>query len=309
MTELPRLGATAVDVLESVHQHRLLSTDQLHELHSPQTTLRWIQRVVVRLQRHGLIGAVRRPPGTKLLYVTTAGADAVQTIGSRTETRRKIFSPEQAAGPLQQHTLAVNDVGICLVRAARVHGDECGPWAWRHEIAHPIGNLPGQSLSEHVIADALLTYQRTTPRQTSFHYRFIELDRATMPADDLAAKLGRYARLYRYTLPAKDRLDEPAPLWTQRYPVFPTVLVVLANGDRRHLERRRHTVLALCGEDQELLDTPEVRIDVCLLQDLQADGPFAPVVRSACTPEHDVDWLGGAWSRSRGPASSPGQVL
>jgi Replication-relaxation len=292
MTELPRLGATAVDILESIHQHRLLSTDQLHELHSPQATLRWIQRIVVRLQRHGLIGAVRRPRGMKLLYVTAAGAEAVQTIGSRTETRRKVFSPEQAAGPLQQHTLAVNDVGICFVRAAREHGDECGPWAWRHEIAHPVGNLPGQRQGEHVIADALLTYQRTTPRQTSFHYRLIELDRATMPADDLAAKLGRYARLYRYTLSGADGLEDPAPLWTQRYSVFPTVLVVLANAGRGRLERRRQTVLALCGQDQELRDAPEVRIDFCLLADLRERGPFASIFYSTSGPRRDIDWLG-----------------
>jgi hypothetical protein len=289
MSHRSRLGATAVEVLESIHQHRLLSTGQLHELHSPQATRRWIQLVAADLERHGLVAAVRRPNGTKLLYVTPDGADAVETIGSRTEMRRKVVAPEQAAGPLQQHTLAVNDVGICFVRAAREHDDECGPWAWRHEIAHPIGNVPGQHQSEFVIADALLTYQRTTPKQTSFHYRLIELDRATMPADDLAAKLSRYARLYRYTLPGEDGLDDPAPLWTQRYPVFPTILVVLANGSRRQLERRRQTVLALCGQDQ---DAPEVRIDVCRLQDLQSDGPHAPIFRSASHPERPVDWLG-----------------
>lgn len=113
-----RLGATAVEILESIHQHRLLSTGQLHELHSPQATRRWIQLVAAELQRHELVAAVRRPNGTKLLYVTPDGADAVETIGSRAETRRKVVAPEQAAGPLQQHTLAVNDVGICFVRAA-----------------------------------------------------------------------------------------------------------------------------------------------------------------------------------------------
>jgi hypothetical protein len=40
-----RLGATAVEILESIHQHRLLSTGQLHELHNPQATRRWIQLV------------------------------------------------------------------------------------------------------------------------------------------------------------------------------------------------------------------------------------------------------------------------
>jgi hypothetical protein len=291
MSPLPRLGATAVEMLESVHQHRLLSTRQLHELHSPTTTQRWTQLIATDLQRHGLVCAARLPRGMKLLYVTPAGADAVEAIGSRTETRRKVVGVEQASGPLQQHTLAVNDVGLCFVQAARERGDDCGPWAWRHEIHHPIGHQPGQRQGEHVISDALLTYQRTTDQQTSFHYRLIELDRATMPADDLAAKLGRYARLYRYTLPAEG-LAEPAPLWRVRYSVFPTVLVVLANGTRRRLERRRDIALALCGQDQQLQYAPEVRIDVCLLADLQTHGPFAPIIHSAAEPDRAVDWLG-----------------
>jgi hypothetical protein len=293
MSRLPRLGATAVEMLESIHQHRLLSTRQLHELHSPTATPRWTQLIAADLQRHGLVAAARLPRGMKLLYVTPAGADAVEAIGSRTETRRKVVGAAQASGPLQQHTLAVNDVGICFVQAAREQGDDCGPFAWRHEIHHPIGNQPGQRQGEHVIADALLTYQRITAARTSFHYRLIELDRATMPVDDLASKLGRYARLHHYTLPTTDRLDEPAPLWHRRYSVFPTILVVLANASRRRLERRRQTVLALCGQDQQLQDAPEVRIDVCLLQDLRADGPSAPIIRSAGDPDQLVDWLGG----------------
>jgi hypothetical protein len=292
MSRAPRLGQTAVEMLESVHQHRLLSTRQLHELHSPTATPRWTQLIATDLQRHGLVAAARLPRGMKLLYITADGADAVETIGSRTETRRKVVGAEQASGPLQQHTLAVNDVGLCFVRAARERGDDCGPWAWRHEIHHPIGNQPGQRQVEHIISDALLTYQHTTVQQTSFHYRLIELDRATMPVDDLASKLIRYARLYRYTLPAESPAD-PAPLWRERYSVFPTVLVVLANGTRRRLERRREIVLALCGQDQQLQDAPEVRIDVCLLDDLQTDGPFAPIIRSAAQPGRPVDWLGG----------------
>lgn len=118
-----------------------------------------------------------------------------------------------------------------------------------------------------------------------------------MPADDLAAKLARYARLYRYTMPAADGLNDPTPRWTLRYPVFPTVLVVLANGNRRQFERRRNTVLALCGQDQELRDARGVRIDVCLLADLQTEGPFAPIFRTSGELERPVDWL-GTWNRS-----------
>jgi hypothetical protein len=68
----------------------------------------------------------------------TNGARGTRTPG-RVETRRKLLSPMDARGPLRAHTLAVNDVGIAFLKAARPRAeDECGPLAWRHEVAHPI---------------------------------------------------------------------------------------------------------------------------------------------------------------------------
>jgi hypothetical protein len=151
----------------------------------------------------------------------------------------------------------------------------------------PDRHAPGQHRSELLISDALLTYQRHDDGQTTFHYRLIELDRATMPVDDLAARLVRYTRLFRYTLPG-DGADSAEPRWTSRYAAFPTVLVVLANGTRRALEARRSMVLALLAEE----DVADIRIDVCLLEDLMTGGPFAPVMRSAREPGRPVDWLG-----------------
>lgn len=101
----------------------------------------------------------------------------------------RLIGADGAAGPLQAHTLAVNDAAICFIEAARGRGDEFGPFAWRHEIYHP--------------AIALL---RSNPR----------LSRA-----------------------------------------------------------------------------PRVSISICLLEDLQAKGPFAPIFRDFRSPEKPIDWLGG----------------
>jgi hypothetical protein len=292
MTGVANLPPAAVDMLESIHQHRLLDTQQLHVLHAPHASIRWTQRLAAALARRGLIDHVPAAKRRRLHFATVAGADAVETLGSRVETRRTVVRPEQAAGPLRRHTLAVNDVGISFVQAARDNGDECGPWAWRHEIAHPIGGVPGQYQHEQLISDALLTYQRTRGGRTSFHYRLIELDRATMPVDDLAAKITRYVRLYHYAAAPAGALDDPVPVWTHRYSVFPTVLVVLANGTRQALERRRDTLLALCREDQELQDGRTVRVDVCLMDELRARGPFAPIFRTVERSDTPATWLG-----------------
>lgn len=282
-----------VAVLESLYQHRLLSTRQVHVLHAPGARLREAQRSLARLREAELAASVRVPGGLGLWYLTPRGLDAVETIPSRAELRRKVIRPEQAAGPLQQHTLGVNDVGIAFVRAARERGHECGPYAWRHEIGHSLGPPPGRRQADFLIADAVLTYELADPGAgISVHYRFLELDRATIPTADLAAKLARYSRLYRHATPADDHGDPPVPLWTRHYPVFPTVLAVLAHESRDRLERRRQVVLALCRENPELRETADVAVSVCLLEDLASRGPFAPIFRAAADPDTPTDWLG-----------------
>jgi hypothetical protein len=287
-----RLALVAGEIVESIYQHRLLSTNQVHALHTPGSSKRWTQLVLAELRRAGLLACNSRPGGLRLWYVTELGAETVEAAtANRAETRRRLLSREQAAGALQAHTLAVNDVGVAFVTAARERGDECGWFAWRHEIAHPLGRIPGRGF-EQLVSDALLSYQQNHPDgTTSFHYRFIELDRATMQTELLAAKLARYARLYHHA-PGKDRRPAALPGWAGDYPVFPTVLLVLAGRPRSALERRRRTVLALCARGRELKATPQVQITACLLQDLTAHGPFAAIFRSLADPRTAADWLG-----------------
>jgi hypothetical protein len=92
--------------------------------------------------------------------------------------------------------------------------------------------------------------------------------------------------------PVEDAAGGSAPLWSRLYGVFPTVLVVLAGRPSDRLEDRRRTVLALCGQDPDLAETPEVEVSICLLDDLADRGPFAPICRTAAEPEAGVDWLG-----------------
>lgn len=287
-----RFPPVAGTVLESLYQHRLLSTIQIHALHTPENKLRWTQRLLLGLHDAGLIAATRSKTPLRLWHLTQRGSEAVEVTTNRAEPRRKLITPEHAAGPLQAHTLAVNDAGIAFVTAARARGDECGPFAWRHEIAHPIGPAPGRRGVEQLIADALLIYQQTgTASHLDFNYRFIELDRATSSVPDLAGKLARYARLHRYTGPA-NTAGESSPLWTRTYPTFPTVLVALTGAPRAALERRRTSVLALCARNRELRATPEVEITACLLEDLTARGPFSPIFLTLADPKTPADWLG-----------------
>lgn len=289
----PAEGRVAPAILESLGQHRLLSTRQVRELHAPATSHRWVRRKLAGLRAVGLVAGTHGSNGRLLWHLTEHGADALDGVPSRAETRRKVISPDQAAGPLQEHTIGVNDVGLAFVRASRARGDECGPFDWLHEVAHSLGPPPGRRMPEQLISDAVLTYQLAEAKgQTGIAYRFIELDRATRSAADLAQRLGRYARLYRRTVSVEGSAAESVALWSRLYPVFPTVLVVLAGRPRDRLEDRRRTVLALCRQDPDLAETPEVEVSICLLDELAERGPFAPICRMLAAPGKIVNWLG-----------------
>ena len=289
-----RLGAAGVEVLQSLHQHRLLTTRQVHRLHSPRASRRWAQELLHRLWAAGLAAMARdERGGGGAWYLTAAGLDAAETITSRAEERRKLVTPAQAAGPLQQHTLEVNEVGIAFVEAARERDEEFGPFDWRHEISHRMSPPGTRRRAESLIADAVLVYQRGMGASgVTFHYRFLELDRATMSAAHLASRLGRYGRLHRVPAGAGDSLEGSALAWERLYPVFPAVLLVLSGGSAEALERRRETVLALLAEESDLQGSPEVEVAACLLPELVDRGPFSPIFRRDREPGADVDWLG-----------------
>jgi Replication-relaxation len=285
---LPKIAG---EVLTSLYQHRLLTTTQVHAMHMPTHGRRWAEQVLAQLAHRELVAFVRVGRGAPRLYfLTQTGAEAVEDIPTRVETRRKLITPEQATGPLRAHTLAVNETGIAFMAAAHAREDEFGPLSWRHEIAHPVAAPAGYGRGELLIADALLTYLAHGPTGAlTFHYRLLELDRGTVPADILASKLARYARLYQYT---GRRQPTDQPVWRERYPIFPETICVLADKPRAVLERRAQTVLALCREDPQLQATPEVRISLALLKDLQAHGPFAAIWRTPNHPQRALDWLG-----------------
>ena len=280
----PRLSPAAVEILAWVAQHRLLATSQVAALRGPDASHRWTRALLSDLERRGLLAAVRARGQRKLWHLTERGAALAHSTGELAAPP-KVLSAAEASGALQAHTLAVNDAGLAFLRAARERGDEFGPLSWRHEVAHPLTRGRGRRRRQ-LIADALLTYLVVDGERLSLEYRLLELDRATLSLDRLAAKLGRYAELHR----AADERGEPR--WRAWYATFPAVLVVLAGGDAAALERRRRTALALCRSDPELARTPEVSIAVGLLAELERRGPFAPLFLAPDEPDRPVDWLG-----------------
>jgi hypothetical protein len=283
-----RLPEASAEVLASLGEHRTLSTAQVRSIHLPDRSPRRAQQVLAYLERAGLVAYVeaRRAP-RRLYFLTERGADAVVDAGE-VERRPKVLSPEQAAGPLRAHTLAVNQVGISFLRAARERGEEFGPLSWRHEIANPLNRGRG-SARRRLIADAVLSYVRAEEEDIVYEQRFVEVDRATLSVERLVAELARYGRLCN----ARDKRGEP--LWRSHYPTFPAVICVLAGASREALIRRRDIALVLLEGHPDLEHAYGAAvIRFCLLDDLTERGPFAPIFREVGEPDRPVDWIGQA---------------
>jgi hypothetical protein len=281
----PGLPLAASEVVASLAQHRILSTPQVAEIHFPGRGLRWAQRVLARLTDAGLVDFVPNlgPPGAprRLWFATERGAPAAVETGARAAPPR-LVDAEAAKGPLQAHTLALNEAAICFARVARERGDDFGPLAWRHEVPLRLG---AGRRAQTIFADAALTYLRLTDSDVVIEYRFLELDRATLSVDRLAAELARYGRYLR----ARGKQGEL--LWEAQYSYFPPVLCVLAGATRGELERRRDTAVVTLRSTPEFASATELSLGICLLEDLIERGPFEPIFIDPRRPDEPVDWL------------------
>jgi len=285
-----------MDTLDALHQHRLLTTPQLSEMILPGRTLRRTQQVLGELVSRQLVDWVAARgdwpgPGQRVWFLTKHGGAVVDAIPNKAEPRLRLLAPEQASGRLQSHTLAVNEIGLAFMRAARERTDGFDLRSWRHEIAHDIVIGRRRRL---VIADAVFKYWlRAKDDAIGLRPRFLELDRATLSIEDLAAKLSRYADLRRCWYDYQDAGSaerERMPAWPSRYPAWPKLMVAFANSDRGNPRLRMHYVMALCRRDGEIMRDP-LWLSFALFDDLVDSGPFGAVFQQL-GDDGPVNWLG-----------------
>lgn len=296
------LSPTEVDIVSSCYQHRLLSTAHVAALHTPAAHLRYPQRLLAGLEKRGWLSRVRgRPPARQSLWFTTeAAAKAVEAADIVSRPYR--MDALRATGPLQPHTLGVNDVGVAFVAAARRLGHECTPRDWHHEVAHRVSDRPRPGYRADLVVDALLSCTIREEAQEAVILRFIEFDRATESVATVVAKLRGYAAFLSYE---PRTAGQTGLAWKARYMAFPKVLLVLGGRSEAALDRRRDTLLQLCRADTVLARAGEsLGISITTLQALQRDSPFAGVFRRPGDPSTPVDVLGRCVPSSGGCESS-----
>ncbi|WP_406426685.1 replication-relaxation family protein [Streptomyces sp. NBC_00147] len=277
------LSRLAQDLLPVLYQHRLIATSQLHRLFTPHARRPvYLRQQLKQLRTAGLVDATARRTGRLgnpelLWYITARGAEAV-AYDPTVPRRSYRISPQTAASQLQEHTLTVVETGVAFVDWSRRLGDECSPLDWEPEVAHRIRNGESRGVDDaFMIPDAVLRYTHTAEggrrRLLSF---FIEVDRATMQATRLAAKLSAYARYQSYVPTAGGRGRRTArEAWRDHYPAFPRLLIVLTGASDRVLANRVQDLRALAAADPRV---SQLTAAVTTLQLLQDKGPFAPIM-------------------------------
>ncbi|MDT0616199.1 replication-relaxation family protein [Streptomyces lancefieldiae] len=297
--------AVAKSALDLLYQHRLMTTDQLARLLTPTAhSASYLRRQLVALEEGGLVQRLRAQgkasPGhgfnrPYVWFLTETGADAVEQA-AEIFSRRYRVTPESAASTRQAHTLAVNEVGIAFVEHARRLGHDCTPLSWTPEVAHRIRDGQRRFEDDHVISDAVLHYVHVHRGARTMLNVFIELDRATMTAAELAKKVSAYGRLYEFVPQHPDRARRSAastrPAWQHTYPAFPRLLIVLDGAPgptlAKRLADRTEDLYTLTRVDPRLSRlASNLSVGVTTLAQLKEHGPFGriftPLLRG--TPE------------------------
>lgn len=271
---MPTLPEPESAILAALERYRLLTSQQTRAIAVPvDADGTATRRSLNRLAGRGLVEFTeRRSSHQRIWWLTRLGLEA---LGSTREPMKR----ERAEGPLQAHDLAVQDVGISFLQAARLRGHEV---AWRREQQHPLG--PGWRMTQgkNLQVDAVLEY--STP--TELWRLFVEVDRGRKMLSELLWQLAGYAQFYRYR-----QGEAVEPLWRSFYARFPSVIVVFDGMPRPSLERRLQAVSALCWADPALEDGPADLLSFALLEDLQARGPYEPIFTRPGQRER-VNWLG-----------------
>ncbi|MFF1598878.1 replication-relaxation family protein [Streptomyces mirabilis] len=169
-------------------QHRMATTEQMHRVIAPEVRIEQTRRRLARLRAEGLVDRITLPQAgrSRVWFPTPYG---VQLASAWPEMRghrpSRTVSDPTAVRLKAGHTLTLTETALAFLEDARRHGKLCQPLDWIPEVHHPIGN------GEAVIPDALMYYQRgpADGDRGPMLWAFVEVDRASMGPEGLAAKL------------------------------------------------------------------------------------------------------------------------
>ncbi|MFE5753783.1 replication-relaxation family protein [Streptomyces massasporeus] len=274
-------------------QYRMATTEQMHRILSPDVRIEQTRRRLIKLRGEGLIDRVTLPRAGRMRvwHPTQYGAQVAIGWPELRGRRPPRAAYDRTAVRLGVgHGLTVTETGLAFLQDGRRRGDLCQPLDWIPEVHHPLGG------GEAVIPDALL-YYRTSGNSNdggSMLRAFIEVDRATMGPERLAAKLGAYTRLHQYVpTPTPRTRHQPVVReegWRQRYPLFPRLLFVLDGTGAAGVHTRLNALRAAAHDPEVGVLLRDVPVLAAPMTDLLRHGPSSPVWHPVTDPDRRASW-------------------
>ncbi|MER5913017.1 replication-relaxation family protein [Streptomyces sp. NPDC001982] len=269
-------------------QHRMASTNQLHVLLRPDRSRQSVSERLNDLLGERLVDFVVLPQShrTRVWYLTPKGARLTRDWPALRGRPPYPITSATAASLKTPHTLTVLRTHLAFAADARRRGDEHGHLDWTPEVFHAIGD------GERVVADAVTHYTLIEGQQWWKLRAFVEVDRATMSGEHLAAKLIEYARLWAYEpQPVGRRRQAGGPGWLRWYPVFPRVLFVLTGASRQTMDNRISDLKAMAAQHPLVAALArDVPLGAATLEDLEHHGPTADVWTPLAGGEDQCPW-------------------
>lgn len=260
----------AHQLLATLAQHRMASTGQLHVLLRPDRSRQSVSERLNDLLDERLVDFAVLPQShrTRVWYLTPKGARLTRDWPALRGRPPYPITTATAASLKTPHILTVLRTHLTFVADARRRGDEHGHLDWTPEVFHAIGD------GEKVVADAVMHYTLIDGQQRRKLRAFVEVDRATMGAERLAAKLIEYARLWAYEpQPVGRRRQVGGPGWLRWYPVFPRVLFVLTGAGRQAMDNRISDLKAMVAHHPLVAEMArEVPLGAAVLEDIEERG-------------------------------------
>lgn len=276
-------------------QYRMATTEQMHRVIAPGVRVEQTRRRMAKLRDEGLIDRITLPRAGRLrVWFPTSYGTQIASEWPELRGRRppRTVSDPTAARLRVGHTLTVTETALAFLEDARRRGDLCRPLDWLPEVHHSLGG------GEAVIPDALMYYRRgPADGDDGVMLRaFVEVDRATMGPERLAAKIGAYTRLHGYIpIPVARRRpviaqDPVQEEWRRHYPFFPRVLFVLDGTGPVGITTRIRALRAAARDPAAVSFLRYVPVLAASLTDLRNNGPSAPVWHPVQDPATAVPW-------------------
>ncbi|MEU6890081.1 replication-relaxation family protein [Streptomyces viridosporus] len=278
-------------------QYRMATTEQMHLIASPDVRIEQTRRRLAKLRAEGLVDRITLPQAgrTRVWFPTSYGVRVASEWSELRGRRLSRTASDRTAVRLRVgHGLTVTEAALAFLQEARKRGELCRPLDWIPEVYHPIGN------GEAVIPDALLYYRRNRSSDGGsggvMLRAFIEVDRATMGPERLAAKLGAYARLHSYIPQPVGRRpsalqEPPREEWRRRYPLFPRLLFVLDCTGPAGIVTRIDALHAAATDLALAAFLRDVPALAAPMTDLLHHGPAAPIWHPVQDPDRRVSWM------------------